>query len=120
MPRMPFPKAFRLRRKTEYDRVFREGRKRSNAALTVVCALNGLPHQRLGILAGKALGGAVQRNRVKRLFREAFRLHREELPGGCDIVAIPRPRQNGWTLTAASGALLRLSAEAAGAIAGSM
>lgn len=113
MPRFPFPPAFRLRRKKEYDRVFREGRKRSSPQATVVAAPNGLDHPRLGILAGKALGGAVVRNRIKRVFREAFRLGRETLPAGHDFVVIPRPRQKGWDFATASAALQRLAAEAA-------
>ncbi|MCU0722824.1 MAG: ribonuclease P protein component [Planctomycetes bacterium] len=113
MVQFPFPPAFRLRRKKEYDRVFREGRKRSLPQATVVAAPNGLAHARLGILAGKALGGAVARNRVKRVFREAFRLNRPGLPDGFDLVVVPRPRQRGWDLAEAREVLLRLAAEAA-------
>jgi ribonuclease P protein component len=49
-----------------------------------------LPHPRLGISASRRLGGAVVRNRWKRLLREAFRLSRSQLPAGIDLVVIPR------------------------------
>jgi ribonuclease P protein component len=52
---------------------------------------NGLPHPRLGISASRRLGGAVVRNRWKRLVRVAFRLSRPRLPEGIDLIVIPRP-----------------------------
>ena len=109
MVQFPFPSAFRIRRTKEYDRVFREGRKRSMGQATLVSAPNGLDHSRLGILAGKAHGGAVVRNRVKRVFREAFRLGRPGLPAGFDFVVIARPLRQGWDLASASEVLRRLA-----------
>ena len=50
---------------------------------------NGLPHPRLGISASRRIGGAVVRNRWKRLLREAFRLTRPQLPEGIDLIVIP-------------------------------
>ncbi len=47
---------------------------------------NGLSFARLGITVSKKIGNAVQRNRVKRLIREFFRLHRDLFPKGFDIV----------------------------------
>jgi ribonuclease P protein component len=111
----PFPPAFRLRRTKEYDRVFREGRKRSISQATLVSAPNGLDHSRLGVLAGKAHGGAVVRNRVKRVFREAFRLGRPGLPSGFDFVVIARPLRNGWDLESAVEVFRRLAPAPPGA-----
>lgn len=51
---------------------------------------NGLPHSRLGITTTRKLGGAVKRNRARRLVREAFRTRRDELPTGYDLVFVVR------------------------------
>lgn len=58
--------------------------------MTALFLANGLPHDRLGIIASRRLGGAVQRNRAKRLIREIFRLHKHSA-AGWDVVIIPRP-----------------------------
>lgn len=56
----------------------------------MVLVANGLEHTRLGLSVGRACWkSAVRRNRVRRVFREAFRLSREELPRGVDLVLIP-------------------------------
>lgn len=57
--------------------------------MTVVALPNELGRGRLGIAATKKLGGAVVRNRAKRLVRELYR--HGEVPRGLDIVVIPRP-----------------------------
>jgi ribonuclease P protein component len=46
---------------------------------------------RLGLVVSKKVGDSVRRNRVKRLFREAFRLNKDRLPGGFDLVVAPLP-----------------------------
>ena len=60
----------------------------------MVIASNGLNTSRLGLSVGRAIWkGAVRRNRVRRIFREAFRLCFPELPAGADLILIPaRPR----------------------------
>jgi len=59
--------------------------------MVVLVLPNGLDRARLGIVASRKLGGAVQRNRAKRLLRELFRRHKPQPPpAGHDIVVIPR------------------------------
>lgn len=73
----------------DFARVYREGRRAQGGALAVVVLENALDRTRLGLSVGKRHArGAVQRNRTRRLFREAFRLTLAELPRGLDVVMI--------------------------------
>ena len=95
MPRpLSYPRHLRLVHKRDFERVYREGLRARGATLLVVGAQNGLAHSRLGLSVGKSIWkNAVQRNRVRRVFREAFRLSQHELPPGFDFVLIPaRPK----------------------------
>ena len=85
-----FPKQLRLLRRGEFRRVYDEGRRRSAPLCTVFYRSNGLTESRLGLTVPVAVGDAVIRNRVKRRVREAFRLNRDVIPGGWDIVVNPR------------------------------
>lgn len=84
----------RLSRSGDFDRVYREGRSHSNRFLVLYsfARASDLPGDtRLGISASRKVGGAVQRNGVKRALREAFRHHAGKLPGGHDYVLVARP-----------------------------
>jgi ribonuclease P protein component len=85
-----FSAEMRLRCRDDFQQAFRSGVRASDRRLTVWADHNGLTHSRLGIVVGRRYGGAVQRNRFKRLLREAFRLNRERLPVGLDFVCAPR------------------------------
>ena len=84
-----FPRSLRLRQRTEFDRVYKGGERHSSANMTVIfLAATGGP--RVGFTAGKALGGAVERNRIRRRLREAVRRHLRELRTPADVVFHPR------------------------------
>ncbi len=78
----------RVRRRAEFQRVYDEGERVRARLMTVLVLATGRPVSRLGIAATRKLGGAVERNRAKRIVREVFR--RAPVPPGLDIVVIPR------------------------------
>jgi len=86
-----FPSSLRLLRHADFERVYKEGRRHFASHMTVFYlrrdAGDGL---RVGFTVGRVLGGAVQRNRIKRRLREAVRLHRpvEAIPA--DVVINPK------------------------------
>lgn len=81
---------YRLRLRRDFDRVFRRRASASDGCLLVFACPSELPYPRLGLSVSRRVGTAVVRNRWKRLLREAFRLTRESLPPGIDLVVIPR------------------------------
>jgi len=81
----------RLLSGADYRRVLRRGFRVDGPLLSLVACDNDLGYDRLGLAASRKLGGAVARNRAKRLLREAFRRHKRRLARGADLVALPRP-----------------------------
>jgi len=82
-----------LRRPADFQRVYDRRRSVSDTQLIVYACDNDLPYNRLGLSVSRKFGGAVQRNRMRRLFREAYRLTKHDLPTGLDLVLIPRTRE---------------------------
>src|SRR5262245_30737150 len=86
-----FGRAERIRRRPDFQRVYDQGSKVSGRFSTLFLMArpeNREQPSRLGIAATKKFGGAVQRNRAKRLIREVFR--RNKIAPGYDVVIIPR------------------------------
>ncbi len=99
---------YRIRQTAEFQRVYARRCRASDDWLLVFGHCNGLDHPRLGLSVSRKVGGAVVRNRWKRLIREAFRLSRTRLPEGIDLVVIPR-RGGEPELTALLESLPRLA-----------
>jgi ribonuclease P protein component len=96
----------RLRRKREFDAVYAHGRRFGNGFFGVTAHVNGKGWPRLGLaVAVKTAGNAVERNRIRRVIRESFRLHQHEIPA-LDLVVSARLRARG-----AVGAALRAQLE---------
>lgn len=87
-----FPKNFRLLSRAQFRRVYDEGQRRSAPLCTIFFSPNGLTQTRLGITTPRAVGNAVERNRVRRRLREIFRRNRAGLPRGWDVVLNPRSK----------------------------
>jgi ribonuclease P protein component len=100
-----------LRRPADFQAVYDRRRSAADGILVVYARENGLPHSRVGLSVSKKFGGAIVRNRIRRLMREAYRLTREELPTGFDFVLIPRA-QAAYTLDAFCGSLAKLVKQA--------
>ncbi|HEX5166283.1 MAG TPA: ribonuclease P protein component [Thermomicrobiales bacterium] len=80
----------RIRRGSDIDRVRSKGRSWSSRLLVLAILPNGLEHNRYGFTVGKRVGGSVERNRAKRLMREAIRHRHPTLVQGHDVLLIAR------------------------------
>src|ERR1700678_4313640 len=89
-PSFRFLRHEHLRRPAEFKQVYDRRRSTADDWLIVYVRENGLPHLRLGMSVSRKFGGAVRRNRARRLYREAFRLTTHEMPAGFDLILIPR------------------------------
>lgn len=119
-----FPRRLRLRRRREFLRVQRGGRKvhtrfflvfvaptpRSVARAEALEGRPRLPGPRLGVTVTRKVGKAVKRNRIKRLVREAFRRERASLPTGVDMVWVAKRDAVDSTLDAVLQDMRTLSA----------
>jgi ribonuclease P protein component len=77
-----------IRRRAEFQQVYERGARIRGRFSTLFLLPNKLSIGRLGIAATRKLGGAVQRNRAKRLIREIFR--RNHVAVGFDVVVVPK------------------------------
>ncbi len=85
-----FPRAARLLKHSDFDRVYKQGRRHFSSHMTVFYLRQAEGGARIGFTVGRVLGGAVERNRIKRRLREAVRQRRSVLQGGADVVINPK------------------------------
>lgn len=89
MVRLHFPQAARMKSKNDFARAYGRGNRARGEWMTVCVCANGTAHTRLGLSVGKRVWkSAVRRNRVRRVFREAFRHALPDMPPGLDVVLI--------------------------------
>jgi len=81
-----------LKKNHEFKRLYNKGKSAASQCVVVYYRRNGRSENRLGITVSTKLGGAVQRNRIRRRLKEVYRLNEEKLCAGCDIVLIARMR----------------------------
>jgi len=108
--RATFGRGQRLRRGADFRAVYAARARAADARLVAYARANGLGVTRLGLSVGRRCGGSVQRNRTKRLLREAFRQARHAFPAGYDVVLVPLGRD--WTFDEADRRLRALVPEA--------
>lgn len=82
---------YRLRRNSDFQRVRRDGKFYASPLMALAFLRNELDYSRFGFVVSKKLGGAVERNKVKRRLREATRLRVNQIKPGFDLVFIARP-----------------------------
>lgn len=96
-----------LKENRDFRRLYARGQSASSDCLVVYAMHNKYGAGRLGITAGVKLGTAVRRNRIKRLIREAYRLHKGALRPNTDIVVVARHRAAGASYARVERAYLR-------------
>ena len=103
-----FPKFSRLLKRYEFSFAIRNGSNIAGDLLVMLFNFSNRKNPRLGIIASKKFGGAIQRNRFKRLVRESFRLSQHSFPDNMDIIIKPRSKAVNASLTAVQEEMLRL------------
>ena len=93
-PSLSFAKDQHLRKQAEFDHVFRSGERFGSRYLLARVVSNAHGHARVGFAVPRGVGCIAKRNRVRRVMREAFRLHQHEIPDGVDLALIPK---RAWT-----------------------
>ncbi len=106
--RKKFFNSFRLKKRREFERVYKNGRRCWNKTFVIYVLPNRINITRLGLTVSKKVGKSVKRNRVKRLIRESFRLSQEQIMPGYDIVVVAQPRAYGLKCQQAQRDLLLL------------
>lgn len=106
------PKNGILRKNKNFQAVYRAGKSYANRQLVLYVLPGKTGERRVGFAAGKRLGKAVVRNRVKRLLREAYRLNQHRLSSGVDLILVGRQPIIAERLPAVVAAFLQICGRA--------
>lgn len=80
----------RLRKNTDFQKIYRQGRSKADQNLALIILENGLGESRFGVSVSRKVGNSVVRHRIKRRLKEIWRLHENEFETGYDIIAAAR------------------------------
>lgn len=83
---------YTLKKNSDFRRLYSKGKSAVTPYLVVYCRRNRLENSRVGFTVSAKLGHAVVRNRIRRQFREIYRLHAGELKSGNDLILVARSR----------------------------
>lgn len=101
-------RGFRLSRPADFKRVRRLGRSYTHPLIVLVVHTNDLARVRVAVAAGRSVGGAVQRNRAKRVLRAAIQPQLESITPGYDLLLIARAGVRDATSSQANEVLAKL------------
>ena len=89
---------YSLTKNHEFRRLYNKGKSAASKCAVVYCIKNNKQENRLGITVSTKIGGAVQRNRIRRRLKEVYRLNEQSLRVGYNIVLVARLRSRyaGW------------------------
>ena len=90
MESQTFGRDERIRKHQDYLRIYQQGVRKASAHFTIITCWNRTGARRLGMTVSRKAGNAVQRNKIKRLLREFFRLNKSRFPASQDIVIIAK------------------------------
>ena len=107
--RQGLPRDERIRSRREFDRVFREGRRFAEGPVLARYVANDLGVTRMAVAAPGKFGKAAKRNRARRLLKEAYRLHKQEMPPGLDVILMPGRNWHDPALAELETALCRIA-----------
>lgn len=100
-------KTVSLKENHEFRRLYHRGVSTAGKHVVIYCRRNKLGYNRLGLTVSAKLACAVKRNRIKRLFREAYRLNEDKFADGIDLVLVARVRAVGASYQEIEKSLLR-------------
>ena len=98
---------FTLKKNSDFRRLYHKGKSAVNGYMVLYCRKNNLGRSRIGYTVSAKLGGAVVRNRVRRRYREIYRLNSSQLQPGYDLILVARTRSVGAKYSKMNNAFLK-------------